>query len=131
MRNGVIFFLQFSVPIYLIQLDFERQLIFARLFDPINISGEETWEVFEFESSNGVEIEMFPTGEDLMEYRRLLDYDQNLFRLPMNVNWKYTLENFDCEDHRYALSTGTECFVAFGPLQVLQRKMNFTFSSNR
>lgn len=118
-------FLQFSVPIYLIILDFREQLSFTKLFNPTNIFEDATWQIYPIESGN-----MFPKAEELIKSRRLLDSNQNLFKLAINKNeWVYPLEQYDCEDHRYFLINDTYCFVAFGPLQVVRRKLNFTFSS--
>lgn len=125
------YWMRFYAPIYLIRVEFERNLMFTQLLNPINSLREVTWNIFPIEDSAGQPASIFPTGDLLIKSRQVLNYNQNLFRLQITSDWVYPLKNFDCENHRYFLSTGPDCFVAFGPLQAVQRTLNLTFSSYR
>lgn len=129
-KDYFIHFKHLSVPIYLIRLDFRLKLILAQLIDPVNNSGKEEREIYLMEH-NGDEVDMFPSGNELISSRRLRDYSQNLLKLLIDPDYLTALTSRDCENHRYFISKGTKCFVLHGPLQVLQRRLNFTFFTHR
>ncbi|OXA49152.1 hypothetical protein Fcan01_15599 [Folsomia candida] len=69
-KDYFIHFKHLSVPIYLIRLDFRLKLILAQLIDPVNNSGKEEREIYLMEH-NGDEVDMFPSGNELISSRRL------------------------------------------------------------
>lgn len=122
----------YSIPVYLILLDFRRDvgpLISTGLLNPISTRNFMTWTQFLITGDNcKMSRCFFPSGEQLQISRNEFDQSQNLYRLEVNPDWAYDLNNFDCEDHRYFVSTGTHCFAAFGAIQAVCRKLNCSFS---
>lgn len=120
-------FLHFSVPIYLVIVDFEQKRISANLLNPISFSDEDVWKMFSIEY-NAERPDMFPTGEYLIKSRQLLDYNHYQFRLPLYSSLVHKATNLDCENHRFSLANGILCHVAIGPMQAVMKKLNLTFS---
>lgn len=119
-------FLHFSGPIFLVIVDSEQNINWGKVLYPASNYGQEKWK--SFKDSTGQLPDKFPTGDSLMKSRRLLDYNQQMFRLPVYSGWLKRLTTVDCENHRYFLSIGSLCSVPYGPIQVLMKSLNFTFS---
>lgn len=126
-NNYFAYFLHFSVPIYVIIMDFKKNIISTALINPTN---ESSWKiVLPNEDINGNMSHMFPSGEVLTKSRLLFDNNQNQFRLPMYSNWERQMKGKDCENPRIFLSESSGCHNAFGGLHILQRRLNITYSS--
>lgn len=74
---------------------------------------------------------LFPSPEKLTSLRRGLDYSQDMFRMPLNPDWIRVFGMVNCENHREFIRERTICFNAYAPLQLVSRKLNFTFSEIR
>lgn len=118
------------IPIYVIILQFageentDNVVIYAALFSPTQ--GFQHWE--EFPSAGG---KLFPSPGELTSLRRMENYNHENHRLPLKLVWVQKIRWVDCENHREFVRIGTFCFSAFAPLQLVSRKLNFTFSTIR
>lgn len=74
---------------------------------------------------------VFPSAHELTNLRSLFNYNQKMYRLPLNIGWIRNLYRGDCEIQRNFISVNSPCFAAYGPLLVVSRKLNFTFSPQR
>ncbi|OXA48444.1 hypothetical protein Fcan01_16654 [Folsomia candida] len=70
-------------------------------------------------------IELYFGEDGIKVYTGLLHPTE--FILPLTKSWVPSLMHYDCENHRFFVSTGRRCFAAQGPLQLLRKKLNITF----
>lgn len=119
----------FYAPVYLIELYFGEDgiKVYTGLLHPTEFMWLREWQIIPPSSGKIQFVAAFPTGDVLIKERRMADNNQNLHRLPLTKSWVPSLMHYDCENHRFFVSTGRRCFAAQGPLQLLRKKLNITF----
>ncbi|OXA49058.1 hypothetical protein Fcan01_16649 [Folsomia candida] len=119
----------FYAPIYIIALKLRGDVItvYTGFLHPTEVIRLTEWGII-LRKGEVRRAPLFPSMDALTKERWKSDHNQNLYKLSILQSWVHSLLHYDCEDHRYFVSTGIKCFVVHGPLQVLRGKLNFTFA---
>lgn len=122
----------YRAPVYMIFFDFlDTNLNFRDVVKAGLISSEylELEQISVKEENRNYPVT--PTALELKQSRSRIELNQNLYKLMLNQGWWKTLMDFDCENHRFFISKKSPCFPPYGPLLIISRKLNFTFTSPR